>query len=107
MININETISNEEKAINDIVERYLKDDLVNCKFIPDFIEKRLYRNILKILTGVLKDTIENAEVEVLGHRIKFSITPIETKKNEESEILSHYINNDFVTMNMALKKEDE
>ena len=103
MIHENEHISNEEKAINEIVDRYLKDELVNSKFIPDFIEKRLYRNILKLVTGILKDTIENAEIEILGHKITLSMTPIDTTK-KESTILSHEINEDLVNMTIQKNK---
>lgn len=87
---------NEEKAINEIVERYLKNEHVNSTFIPDFIEKRLYRNMLKLVTGILKDTIKNTNVEVLGHKITLSMTPIENSK-DESTILSHEITEQFIT----------
>ncbi len=71
-----EELSPEDIVIENLVKRYLQDEHINSKLIPDFIEKKLYRNVLKIITGILKDTIENAEVTVLDHRIKFIIEPI-------------------------------
>ncbi len=66
----------EDIVLENMVKRYLNDEHINSKFIPDFIEKKLYKNILKILIGILKDTMENAEINVLDHKIKFTIEPL-------------------------------
>ena len=68
--------SESSKVIDEIVDRYLADELVNNPRIPDFIEKRLYRNMVKIIIGIIKDTSENANVEVLGRKITSSMEPI-------------------------------
>ena len=78
-----EHLTDEEKAINEIVERYLNNHLVNCKFIPDFIERKMYRNVLKMIMGILEDTIEKTEIHVLGHKINFTITPIVNDNDKE------------------------
>ena len=72
--------SESSKVIDEIVDRYLADELVNNPRIPDFIEKRLYRNMVKIIIGIIKDTSEHANVEVLGHKITFSMEPIVSRQ---------------------------
>ena len=44
--------------------------------IPDYLEKRIYRNVAKIVIGLLKDSLENTNIELLGHKIAFSMEPI-------------------------------
>ncbi len=88
-----EELSPEDIVIENLVKRYLQDEHINSKLIPDFIEKKLYRNVLKIITGILKDTVENAEVTVLDHRIKFIIEPI----LHENIITKEIILKDLVT----------
>lgn len=63
--------------IDQIVDRYIRDELINQRYIPDGLEKRIYKASLRLVFGVVKDTLENSHVEVLGHRIGFTITPID------------------------------
>jgi len=68
----------ENEAINRLVNKYLKDALLDIPFIPKCIEKHLYTSVIDILIGVIKETLENAEIIVLEHKIKFQVTPIIT-----------------------------
>lgn len=77
-----EQLSEEDLVINMIVDRYLKDEHINNKFIPDVVEKRIYRNILRLITGLAKDTLGHANIQILGHQINFNITPIVPSTNE-------------------------
>ena len=69
----------ESHIVHALVERYLKDEHLNSKFIPDFIEKRIYSNMLRVSIGLLKDTLEHTKLEVLGHRITINVTPMENE----------------------------
>lgn len=112
-----EHLTDEEKAINDIVERYLNNHLVNCKFIPDFIERKMYRNVLKMIMGILEDTIEKTEIRVLGHKINFTITPIvenekvKEKEKENNQVLNTKnvltINPNIITTKLNDNQENE
>jgi len=81
-------LSDEEKVIDEIVERYL--ERCNLPLIPDFVEKKIYKNILKIIISVIEDTLEKTEIQVLGHKIKFTIEPIK----EQDQQQQHSNNND-------------
>lgn len=74
-------IKQEEDAIAIIVDRYLKNDLINNPLVPDFIERRIYCNILKLTLGVLKDTLEESKINVLDHEITFNIKPVSKSEN--------------------------
>jgi hypothetical protein len=59
-------------VIDDIVNRYLQCEFTNNPLVPDFIERRMYRNVVKLMIGLMKDTLETSQIEVLGHRIGFT-----------------------------------
>jgi hypothetical protein len=64
-------------VIDDIVDRYLHNEFTNNPLVPDFIERRMYRNVVKLMIGIMKDTLETSNVDVLGHRITFSLDTLE------------------------------
>ncbi len=65
-----------DKNINAIVDKFLKNKMVNNQYIPDFIERRMYANMIKLMIGLLKETAETSSINVLGHTISFKIDPI-------------------------------
>lgn len=67
--------SGSDAVLDDIVDRYMKDDLINNPAIPDWIERRMYKNVLKMTIGIMSDTINNSEFEVLGHVVSLNIRP--------------------------------
>jgi hypothetical protein len=87
-----DVLTAEEEVINSIVERYLKDSRINSKLIPDAVERKIYRNVLKMIVGILKDTVENANIDLLGHRINFSMVPHQqTAPQPENEVCNENV----------------
>jgi hypothetical protein len=82
---VDDELTPEEEAINVIVERYIHNEKINNRFIPDVVERRIYRNTLKLIIGIMKDTVENASVDVLGHRVTFTMTPLHAQQQENDE----------------------
>jgi hypothetical protein len=65
----------ETDAINALVDQFLADELINNRFIPDAVERRLYCNVVKMIIGILKVSIDNASLEAFGHRFVVNMTP--------------------------------
>ena len=65
-----------DDAIETFVKDMLKDPSVNIGLMPDAVESRVYVNMFKILVGILKKTCEDATINVMGHRIRFTVEPI-------------------------------
>ena len=53
----------------------MKNELINNPAIPDWIERKIYKNVLKLSIGLISDTFNNTEIEFLGHSITVSIKP--------------------------------
>lgn len=72
--NVN-NIKSTDNVLDEIVDRYMKNNLINNPAIPDWIERRIYKNVLKLAIGVASDTFNNTNFELLGHSIAVSIKP--------------------------------
>jgi len=64
-----------QDRINGFVEELLNDKNVNIKYLPDFVEKQIYRNVFGILIGLLDNVMETTNVQFLGHKLTFDIQP--------------------------------
>lgn len=62
--------------IDEMVNKLLEDENINVKYLPDFVEKAIYKNVLNLTIGLLSNMLSNAHVQVLGHQVKFELTPV-------------------------------
>lgn len=69
-------LDHQDRVLDNIVIRFLENENINNRYIPDAIERRMYRNVLKLVIGHLSEVVEGTRFDVLGHRISLSITPI-------------------------------
>lgn len=56
------------------VDDQLKKQESNCKWIPDFAERKLKADIFAMLLGSIEHILSTAKVEVMGHAIRFDLT---------------------------------
>ncbi len=65
-----------KKKILEFVENLLKDKNINIGYLPDYVEKQLYLNIFTILMGIAEHSLKSIKIEVMGHQLDISITPV-------------------------------
>ena len=65
--NINVSVSMTH--IEQIVDNMLVNDNINIKHLPDFVERQLYLNIIKIVLNIIAETTKTSKIEFLGHEI--------------------------------------
>lgn len=61
--------------IDIIVDDLLKNEDINIKYFPDWVEKKLYTNVFTILVGIIENILEDASINFLGHQISFQLKP--------------------------------
>jgi hypothetical protein len=72
-------LSEESKArLQQVVEQLLANKDINSRWIPDFIERRLYLNVLVLGIALLEEVLSKSEITFLGHKITLQLTPIES-----------------------------
>lgn len=68
--------------LNAFVEKMLTDENVNIAYLPDFVERQLYRNVFTILLGVIQNLFSTTSINLLNHKIAFTISPQNEKHQE-------------------------
>lgn len=76
-----ENEENMEKLCNDLnqsidnyVNEMLEDEEINSA-IPDFIEKKIYKNVFKLIIKVMKSFTQSTKMSFLGQEISIKIDP--------------------------------
>ena len=64
-----------KQRISQYVEGLLNDETVNIKYLPDWVERQIYRNFFGILVGVVNNMADSTSIELLGHQLKFDLVP--------------------------------
>lgn len=82
---IGSVLSHEQ--IDIFVERLLNDVNVNITYLPDFVERQIYRNMITILLGVVQNLSDTTEIKFLGHKMKLSVVPDNISVISESSSL--------------------
>ena len=82
-------------AIERYVEGMIADSDVNITYLPDFVERQLYKNILKMVLGLLDNILSNSHVTVFNHEINFELVPLnnfdeksDNKSDDKNDIKS-------------------
>lgn len=70
-----------ELKIEQMVDELLQNENVNIKYLPDFVEKAIYKNVLNLTINLLSTVLSNAHVQMLGHQVTFQLNPV--VNNEE------------------------
>ena len=61
--------------VDEFVEKLLNDENVNIGYLPDFVERQIYKNVFNLIIGLLNNTLSTTSVKLLGHELTFMITP--------------------------------
>lgn len=61
--------------INQLVDEILSDNDLNIKYLPDWVEKRIYRNVLRMVIGLADHMVDTTSVNFLGHKLIFDLVP--------------------------------
>ena len=65
----------DDKVLEEVATRLLANKAVNQTFIPDFVERQLYVNCLKLVFRVLDSIAATFRITVCGHDVKLHFEP--------------------------------
>lgn len=72
-----------QQKIDDFVEKLLNDKNVNIGYFPDFVERKLYKNIFTLLLGILDNTLTSTKINFMGHELLLTMGPQQEKELEK------------------------
>jgi len=64
-----------KKQMDQFIENLLNDQNINITYLPDFVERQLYRNMFTIFLGLIEKMAETTEIKILGHHITTHFSP--------------------------------
>jgi hypothetical protein len=64
-----------KKQMDQFIENLLNDQNINITYLPDFVERQLYRNMFALLLGLIEKMAETTEIKILGHHITTHFSP--------------------------------
>ena len=73
------------EQIDIFVERLLSDTNVNIAYLPDYVERQLYRNFISIFLGVIQNLTDTTEIKFLGHKISLQFVPDKLDSDNQSK----------------------
>jgi len=67
------------------VSKMLDKEEINMGYIPDFVEKKLYENILNIILNIIDNILSETSIKIFNHKIVFDVIaePEEKEKTED------------------------
>lgn len=68
----------DDDAINRFVDEVLAESENNSAWIPDSIERAVYKKLTTVCVRALKQVLSTASVDVAGHSLKFALQPVST-----------------------------
>ncbi|VBB18998.1 hypothetical protein YASMINEVIRUS_1530 [Yasminevirus sp. GU-2018] len=75
--NLSKRVEISQEKIDSYVESLLSDKNVNIKYLPDFVERQLYRNMINVLMGLVQNMADSTEIKFMGHKFLVNMSPDE------------------------------
>ncbi len=66
-----------EDKIDEFIDSVLKDKNINIDYLPDTVEKKIYKNVLLLIFNMMDKTFDHTSFKFIGHEIKLTIVPSE------------------------------
>lgn len=95
--------------INEFVDEILGQKETNCAFLPDFIERRLYKNFFDLGLRLMQKTTSTVKIELLGHKMHIEMYPCELKSKKDEPLLleTDQENNEVIEVNEPNEENNE
>lgn len=74
-----------KQLIHDYVNKMLENPQINIGYMPDFVEKQMYKNVFNMMLNVLDHVLETTKVELMGHEIVFDMRTSDVSGTSEAE----------------------
>lgn len=63
----------KKEIINFVEEKILANENINMSYVPDSIEKEMYRKSALVLLSTIEEVLKTTKIEFMGHRITLKL----------------------------------
>jgi len=78
---------NTTKKIDTFINKLLKDENINIKYMPDFVERQVYKNIITLLMSTMHHILDSIDINIMGHKITFNCIQENSSNNSNNNDL--------------------
>lgn len=79
--NMNQLFGEVSKLrIQEAVDRMISNENINIGYLPDIVERQMYKNVFNILLNMLNEVSDGVSIKVLGHEITMEMNAIDEQK---------------------------
>jgi Mg/Co/Ni transporter MgtE len=64
-----------QEKINQFVEELLEDEETNIKYLPDFVERQIYRNVFQLSIKLMNKMMHSMSFELINHKLHIAMVP--------------------------------
>jgi DNA repair exonuclease SbcCD ATPase subunit len=82
----NKVVELSHQRIDEWVDEILSNKQMNIKYLPDFVERQIYRNTLNMAINLLDRFVNSIHIKFLGHELVADIQPISAEQNKNLNI---------------------
>ncbi len=74
----------DDAALDAMVANILANEHVNMKYLPDAVERHLYRNVIRLVLGLVEESLERIEISFMGQTLTIGVNAkSKEEKNDE------------------------
>lgn len=74
-----------KQRIQEAVDHMIQNSDINVGYLPDVVERQLYKNVFHILLGLLAEVVEGSNIQLLGHEITLDMKAKADKEGDEPD----------------------
>lgn len=67
-----------QEQINHYVEELLENEETNIRWLPDVVERKIYRNMFKLMIKLMNKVLNSMSFELVGHKLNINMIPTST-----------------------------
>jgi hypothetical protein len=80
---MNNTTHISDEAVKQFVDKLINDPNININGFPDYIERKVYQNVVTVIMGIVDQVLSSTEIKILNHKIVFTVLPDEEDECDE------------------------
>lgn len=61
------------EKVSKYVDEMLKDASINIEYFPDYIERKIYRNVFNLVLNLMDHVLETTELKLFGNELQITI----------------------------------
>lgn len=93
--------------IDEWVEELLEKDYVNIRYLPDFVERQIYRNALGMGLNILDRAVNSVNIKFMGHQLAFDIEPQSENLVDKDKSLNMQQDSDSTPSSYNSSRDDD